>query len=174
MTRYSGRTIFGLSVLGMASTMLNPIAAFTMGSTRAYSSTFASMDTALFSNQEEGASEEQSEGQFNWVEEWAMEGKDAVALMKTSERTQRAMLAQMTEDRIFEITKVLDTLVDQTTGEIAEADIPKAKELALQTRNLQKEYKDLVTGAPSTMLETLASLNVSGEEKKEEGDSDEE
>ena len=176
MTRYSGITIFGLSVLGMAFTTLHPVAAFTLGSTTSYRSTFVAMDTALFSNQEEGegASEEQSEGQFNWVEEWAMQGKDAVALMKTSERTQRAMLAQMTEDRIYEITKVLDTLVDQTTGEIAEADIPKAKELAMQTRNLQKEYKDLVTGAPSTMLETLASLNVSGDDKKKEGDSDEE
>lgn len=108
--------------------------------------------------------DDDSKGAFNWVEEWAMEGKEAAALMKTQERTQRVMLAQMTEDRIFEITKVLDTLVDETTGDIAEADMPKAKELAMQTRNLQKEYKDLVTGAPSTLLETLVNLNLSEDE----------
>lgn len=72
------------------------------------------------------------------------------------------------EDRIYDITKELDKLVDQETGEIAEADIPAAKELAMQTRNLQKEYKDLVTGAPSTMLETLANLNLSSDDDKKE------
>jgi hypothetical protein len=103
---------------------------------------------------------------FNWLEEWALEGKDAIALMKTAERTQRVMLAQMTEDRIYEITKVLDTLVDEGTGQIAEADIPEAKDLAMQTRNLQKEYKDLVTGAPSTLLETFANLDLDGDKNE--------
>ena len=80
------------------------------------------------------------------------------------------MLAQMTEDRIYEITKLLDALVDEATGQIAEANIPKAKELAMQTRNLQKEYKDLVTGAPSTMLETLTNLKLSEDDETENDD----
>ena len=116
--------------------------------------------TTLFA---EGESE--SEGQFNWLEEWAMQGKDAVALMKVQERTQRVMLAQMTEDRIYEITKLLDTMVDEATGEISESDLPKAKELAVQTRNLQKEYKDLVTGEPSTLLDTFQNLKLGEEDE---------
>jgi hypothetical protein len=123
--------------------------------------------------QKEATTDENNKGEFNWVEEWALEGKEAVALMKTQERTQRVMLAQMTEDRIYEITKVLDTLVDEATGQIAEADMPKAKELALQTRNLQKEYKDLVTGAPSTMLQTLLDLKLSDDDESNKDDDSE-
>lgn len=109
-------------------------------------------------------------GQFNWVEEWAMQGKEAVALMKVQERTQRVMLAQKTEDRIFDITKILDAMVDEVTGEISEANLPRAKELALETRNLQKEYKDLVTGEPSTLLETFKNLKLSEEDQDKKGE----
>lgn len=120
--------------------------------------------------QNEATADENDEGAFNWLEEWALEGKEAIALMKTQERTQRVMLAQMTEDRIYEITIVLETLVDEATGQIAETDMSKAKELAMQTRSLQKEYKDLVTGAPSTMLETLNNLNLSEDDGNKKND----
>lgn len=155
---------------------LDSVTGFTLRpATTVHSSAFVSVRTILSSknDDDESRQEEQKEATddedddetddkaaFNWLEEWAMEGKDAIALMKTAERTQRVMLAQMTEDRIYEITTVLDTLIDEATGQIAEVDIPKAKELAMQTRNLQKEYKDLVTGAPSTLLETLANLDL--------------
>ena len=168
------RNNYSLAILGLSCLSLDFITAFTLRpATTVQSSNFVSVGTALFSangDAEDMADDDEEEkGQFNWLEEWALQGRDAVALMKTAERTQRVMLAQMTEDRIYEITKDLDTLVDETTGQIAEADIPKAKELAIQTRNLQKEYKDLVTGAPSTMLETLANLNLSdGDEKKDD------
>jgi hypothetical protein len=49
-------------------------------------------------------------------------------------------------------------LVDEDTQEILEENIPKAKELAQQTRVLQKEYKDLVTGEPSTLIDTISNL----------------
>ena len=170
MTRYTFIAVSSLALLSMLFMTLGSIAAFTLRPSTVHSPTFASVGTTLFSNN--GDTDENEKAEFNWLEEWAMEGKDAVALMKTAERTQRAMLAQMTEDRIYEITKVLDTLVDEATGQISEADMPKAKELAIQTRNLQKEYKDLVTGAPSTMLETLASLNLSDDGKMNDGDND--
>jgi len=109
-------------------------------------------------------------GGFNWLEEWAIQGKEAVALMQVQERTQRAMLAQLTEDRIYEITQVLDGMVDETTGGISEANLPRAKELALETRNLQKEYKDLVTGEPSTLLQTFASLKLSDDDNDKKKD----
>ena len=170
--RYSSVTIFGLSFLSMVFTTLDSITAFTLRPALVHSRTYVFVGGTFLSQngdgefqQEEDTADENNKAEFNWLEEWAMEGKDAVALMNTAERTQRVMLAQMTEDRIYEITKVLDTLVDEATGQIAEADMPKAKELAIQTRNLQKEYKDLVTGAPSTLLETLASLNLPDDEK---------
>ena len=56
--------------------------------------------------------------QFNWLEEWALEGAEKVGLMGIDERTQRVMLAQMAEDQIYENSKILETLVDKTTGEI--------------------------------------------------------
>jgi len=109
---------------------------------------------------------------FNWLEEWARQGEDAVALMKVQERTQRAMLAQLTEDRIYEITKTLDKYVDETTGAVSEEHLPAARELALQTRNLQREYRDLVTGAPSTLLETFSNLQLASDDDDEDNDKD--
>jgi hypothetical protein len=99
------------------------------------------------------------DGEFNWLEEWALEGAKKIGMLGIQERTQRAMLAQMTEDRIYEITNILESLVDEDTQEISEENIPKAKELAQQTRVLQKEYKDLVTGEPSTLIDTISNLN---------------
>jgi len=98
------------------------------------------------------------DGVFNWLEEWALEGAEKVGLFGIQERTQRVMLAQMTEDRIYEISNILESLIDENTQEISNDDIPKAKELAQQTIFLQKEYKDLVTGSPSTLLDTISNF----------------
>jgi hypothetical protein len=97
-------------------------------------------------------------GEFNWLEEWALEGAKKIGTVGIQERTQRVMLAQMTEDRIYEITNILESLIDEDTQKISEENIPKAKELAQQTRVLQKEYKDLVTGEPSTLIDTISNL----------------
>jgi hypothetical protein len=172
MTRYNSIALFILPFFSMVWTASDGVTGFTLRPAAVHSSTFVAVGTILSSKNgdDELQQEEQKEAtaddenddkaEFNWLEKWALEGKDAIALMKTAERTQRVMVAQMTEDRIYDITKVLDTLVDEATGQIAEADMPKAKELAMQTRNLQKEYKDLVTGAPSTLLDTLANLKL--------------
>lgn len=99
------------------------------------------------------ASEEE---QDNWLEEWALKGAAKIAKLDIHERTQRAMLAEMVEDKIYQNTISLEKLVDDATGEIT--DIAAAKELATQTQSLQGQYKALVTGEQSTMLKAMASL----------------
>ena len=98
-----------------------------------------------------------SEGQQDsWLEEWALEGAEKIAQLDLHERTQRAMLAEMVEDKIYENSVALENLVDENTGEIT--DLEAAKEIAMQTRSLQRQYKALVTGEESTMLKAMASL----------------
>ena len=102
--------------------------------------------------------EEKKDSGFNWLEEWALEGARKIKTLGIQERTQRVMLAQMTEDRIYEIGNILESFIDEDTQEIPAENVPKAKELAQQTRVLQKEYKDLVTGEPSTLIDTISNL----------------
>jgi hypothetical protein len=97
-------------------------------------------------------------GSNNWLEEWAMEGAKKIAQMDIHERTQRALLAEMTEDKIYELNIALEELVDEDSGEIPPQAMPAAKEIAQQTRSLQLQYRDLVTGGPSTILQAMASL----------------
>ncbi|KAL3907488.1 MAG: hypothetical protein SGILL_008853 [Bacillariaceae sp.] len=94
------------------------------------------------------------EKQDSWLEEWALEGAAKIAQLDLHERTQRAMLAEMAEDKIYENTVALEKLVDEDTGEITDA----AKDIALQMKSLQSQYKALVTGEESTMLKAMASL----------------
>ena len=87
-----------------------------------------------------------------------MEGARTIAHLDIQERTQRTLLAEKVEDRIFELTVALENLVNKVTGEIHVNDMPKARRIAEETKSLQVEYRDLVTGAPSTMLQALGSL----------------
>ena len=70
-----------------------------------------------------------------------------------------ALLAEMCEDEIYQLTIELETLVDETSGEIL--DRARAREIAVQSRSLQKQYKDLVSGEPSVVLSTLSKLKES-------------
>ena len=99
---------------------------------------------------------EEKQKEQDWLEEWALEGAAKIAKMDLHERTQRAMLAEMVEDRIYDNTVALEKLVDEETGEIT--DVEEAKEIARQTRSLQSQYKALVTGADSPMLKAISSL----------------
>lgn len=114
-------------------------------------------------DQDERTSESQpsNDSDSKWLEKWALEGAKTIAQLDIHERTQRSMLAEKVEDRIYELTVALEKLVDESTGQIHDKDLPKAKEIAEETRNLQVEYRDLVTGAPSTMLKAVASLKQS-------------
>lgn len=92
----------------------------------------------------------------NWLESWALDGAKKIATLDINERAQRALLAEMCEDEIYQLTIELEQLVDETSGEISDMD--RAREIAGQSRSLQKQYKDLVSGDPSTVLSTLTKL----------------
>jgi hypothetical protein len=93
----------------------------------------------------------------NWLEQWAQEGAQEIAQLDIHERTQRALLAEMAEDKIYELNEALERLLDEDTGEILDMD--QARDIAQQTKSLQEQYRTLVKGGPSSMLQAMASLN---------------
>lgn len=108
-----------------------------------------------------------------WLDGWALEGATTIAQLDVHERAQRSMLAEKVEDRIDELTAALEKLVDEATGEIQKENMPKARQIAEQTRRLQAEYRDLVTGAPSTMLRAVASMKGNSDAANENAREDE-
>mmetsp|Transcript_94989 Transcript_94989/g.273415 ORF Transcript_94989/g.273415 Transcript_94989/m.273415 type:complete len:84 (-) Transcript_94989:324-575(-) len=78
--------------------------------------------------------------------------------MGIPERAKRAMLAEAVEDRIFELTDLMEGLIEDD-GTVAEKNRKKATDLATQTKKLQQEYSDLVNGSPSSVLNALDSIS---------------
>lgn len=91
------------------------------------------------------------------LEELSLKGAAKIAKMGIPERAKRAMLAEAVEDRIFELTEVMEALI-QEDGTVPEGNRKKAVDLAKQTKKLQEEYKDLVNGSPSSVLIALDSI----------------
>ena len=91
------------------------------------------------------------------MEELSLKGADRIAKMGIPERAKRAMLAEAVEDRIFELTDSLEDMVEDD-GSVALENREKAVELASQTKNLQQQYDDLVTGKPSSVLTALETM----------------
>jgi hypothetical protein len=73
----------------------------------------------------------------------------------------------MAEDKIYELNEALERLMDEDTGEIL--DLDQARDIVQQTRSLQEQYRTLVTGGPSSMLQAMASLNEN--RSRSDGDS---
>ncbi|KAL7568395.1 hypothetical protein ACA910_012115 [Epithemia clementina (nom. ined.)] len=105
---------------------------------------------------QESSSSSAAKSNENWLEDWAQEGAPKIAQLDIHQRTQRTRLAEMAEDKIYELHMALQKLVDEDTGEIT--DWVQAKDIALQTKSLQEQYRALVTGGPSTVLQAMASL----------------
>ena len=84
-----------------------------------------------------------------------MKGAEKIAEMSIPERTKRAMLAEAVEDRIFELTEVLEGMVEED-GSVAEENREKAVEVATQVKKFQQQYNDLVNGNKSTILNALS------------------
>lgn len=87
------------------------------------------------------------------MEQSSMTGAKAAAKMSLEERTKRVILAEAVEDRIFEIADDLEALFDKNNGILGEEDTEEATELAKQTKALQIQYDDLVSGKPSLILD---------------------
>jgi hypothetical protein len=88
------------------------------------------------------------------MEQLSRSGADKIAAMEVSERTKRAMLAETIEDRIFVLTEQLEGYVEED-GTVLEEHREVTVEIALQTKALQRQYRELVTGEPSSILDTL-------------------
>ena len=88
-------------------------------------------------------------------------GAEAIAKLNAQERAKRAMLAEVVENRIFELVDELELLIKRTGVEIF-ADFPddlreSALDMAKRTKELQNQYDDLVNGRPSLLLMERAS-----------------
>jgi hypothetical protein len=97
------------------------------------------------------------QSQNSIFEAMSIKGADKIAKMSIPERAKRAMLAEATEDSIFELTERLDGLVEDD-GTVSVANREKAMDLARQAKKLQMQYNDLVNGNPSSILQVLDEM----------------
>mmetsp|Transcript_21957 Transcript_21957/g.27169 ORF Transcript_21957/g.27169 Transcript_21957/m.27169 type:complete len:153 (+) Transcript_21957:118-576(+) len=88
------------------------------------------------------------------MEEASREGYERIRNMSIAERTKRAMLAEVIEDRIFSMYDDLEGLVAKD-GSVEKENRDKVTELAIQIKASQKQYRTLVTGEPSSMLDMM-------------------
>jgi hypothetical protein len=100
---------------------------------------------------------QQQQQQNTIFEAMSIQGADKIAKMSIPERAKRAMLAEATEDRIFELTERLDGLFD-ADGTVAAANRKEAVDLAKQAKKLQMQYNDLVNGNPSSILQAIDAM----------------
>jgi len=89
------------------------------------------------------------------MERASVAGADKIAKLDLQERTKRAMLAEAVEDRIFELVDELELLVAKSGGleNLSDEIKEEAVEMAKQTKVLQVQYDDLVSGRPSQLLD---------------------
>jgi len=89
------------------------------------------------------------------MERASIAGADEIRKLDINERTKRAMLAEAVEDRLFELVDDLDELVKKNGGleNLSDEVKEEAVEMAKQTKALQVQYDDLVTGKPSSLLD---------------------
>jgi hypothetical protein len=132
----------------------------------------ALVSTRLKNSPNDGTNDEQQQEplpkkQERLLEELSLKGADKIANLDIQERTKRAMLAEQVEDRIFELSEQLEGLFDENYL-LPESNREGAVELAQQTKSLQLQYQELVSGKPSTILEALESATQSSQEKNEE------
>lgn len=96
-----------------------------------------------------------SHAQAKFLETTAREGASAVRHMSVEERTKRALLAEAAEDRMVKLTDDLDKLLDHDG-------LPRKVEyreevivIARQIKASQEQYRSLVNGEPSPLLDAL-------------------
>ena len=101
------------------------------------------------------------------LEEWSLRGASRIAQLSVPERTKRAMLAEAIEDQIFANTERLEEMVIQNAKEKRD----EAVELARATKALQVQYQELVSGGPSSVLNSLESVMGGGDGSQQDKDS---
>jgi hypothetical protein len=114
--------------------------------------------TALPSTPEANAAADDGNDQGHamqpFFEETALEGADAVKAMSIEERTRRAMLAEQVEDRVCTLYDDLEDILGQD-GTLPESEEEREEitNIAKQIKVLQNDYKQLVSGEKSPLLD---------------------
>lgn len=90
------------------------------------------------------------EKRLTFWEQASQEGAARIASLSTVERTQRAMLAEATEDRVTALEDQLEVLLE-------DVGTPKEKYevIVKEIQVLKSQYEELVGGRPSAVLETM-------------------
>ena len=113
----------------------------------------------------EGDSSTHRKQQELMMEEMSRIGAQKIASLGIPERAKRAMLAEAVEDRIFDLTDQLEQLIEDNT--IPEENRPQAVQLAQQTKVLQIQYQELVSGKSSSILDSLEAAMKADDETDE-------
>jgi hypothetical protein len=104
-----------------------------------------------------------SHAQVNFLESSARDGSSAVRLMSVEERTKRALLAEAAEDRMMKLTDDLDKLLGDDGMPKNIEDREEAVKIARQIKASQEQYRSLVNGEPSPLIDALdGSTNNKG------------
>jgi hypothetical protein len=91
----------------------------------------------------------------SFLEQAALDGADKIALLSLEERTRRAWLAEVTEDRMILLMDELELLLGPDGMPINEEDREEVVVLAREVKALRERYKLLVSGEPCALLDTL-------------------
>lgn len=103
----------------------------------------------------DGSKRDFSQAQANFLESSARDGSSAVRHMSIEERTKRALLAEAAEDRMVKLTDDLDKLLDNSGIPKNIEDREEAVKIARQIKASQEQYRSLVNGEPSPLLDAL-------------------
>ena len=107
------------------------------------------------------------------MEQLSARGAARIAKLSVRERTKRAMLAEAVEDQIFANTERLENLLE-ADGTLPPAKRQQAIDLASRTKTLQVQYKELVSGESSSVLNALEAAMGDGRNDGEKKDNEDE
>lgn len=106
-------------------------------------------------DENETVKDQLSKEQQEFLEKTAQDGAAVVRKMSIEERTKRAMLAEATEDRMIALIDDLDELLGEDGLPKKVEDREEAVSIAKEIKASQEQYKALVNGEPSSLLDTL-------------------
>mmetsp|Transcript_1701 Transcript_1701/g.2422 ORF Transcript_1701/g.2422 Transcript_1701/m.2422 type:complete len:167 (-) Transcript_1701:293-793(-) len=156
----SNRIIFGLCLaakcVSVASFITNA-RPFVLQSTSMHTST--RIHTKIYSTNGSGSGSDDksrlNQEQEKFMEREAIAGADKIRVMSIEERTKRAMLAEVAEDGMIKLSDELDELLGEDGMPKREEDREEIVTLCKQIKASQDQYKALVNGEDSPLLNTL-------------------
>jgi len=119
------------------------------------------ISSICISDSSENQQPSSKETQERILEQLSRNGASQIASLDVHERAKRAMLAEAIEDRILDNIEVLEKLIEESSGRA------QAVELAQETKTLQVQYEELVSGKPSSVLQSLEAAMGKNDEKEE-------